>query len=233
MFKMLVAGVLAGFIGAGSLLANDHLYGGLVAGGHIGDYFTSDQLNEIDCGSISIPLYDISKCYMVLNDSINEKAIGNVNNLSLIVSTINDKVNTVTLFKVNQDEVANKDFLAYFFDNNWLGYSAFNFKENIPMSSSIMTLNELDEKRSKLFNSLADSGEDYILDIFLIKSDLLPGNNVNAIDSITSGNNVVKSSAEITEQYNVNLNMFNYRIDIVNYDTQHILYNDYNPGEEE
>lgn len=109
------------------------LYKDYISGEDISKYHKLEELSEVECSALSIPLFDISTCYFVSD----KETLGEEKDLTLYISIINNKINTVHLVKESSEYEIKDNLWNYIYKNGFKNYSILSENEDIPIKEKI------------------------------------------------------------------------------------------------
>jgi hypothetical protein len=201
------------------LLAQDNLYKDYKAGDSVYKHIKNNEIEDrvIDCRELNIPLLELSKCYFIKDN----ENIGEEKEFTVFMSTINDKINTIHLLKVDQKSplFSNVRFWNVMFNSNLKGYSSFNnLKEEFPNTSILQNNLDFKKEQHKIYNNAISLKESFTIDNVLLETKYNFGDNINFTNSIKDESLI--RLVEILDSYDSIDNVWHYRIDITNIPNQ-------------
>lgn len=208
--------------------ANSNLYKNFKAGEEISKYMSSNDLknNEISCDTIALPLSTISKCY-----TISEKeSLAGIKDFELIISTINNKINSIHLFKNENDSSLSRNIIFWntLFESGLKGYSSYNLIENLPMKVILSNKIDFINKQYSNYEIAYNSKNSFTMASVLIETTLKIGEEFDLIKVLSTEPKKLIRTIEILDDYDAETAKWSYRIDIVNLNIQNNLQQEYN-----
>ncbi|MGD9625307.1 MAG: hypothetical protein AB7U51_11680 [Arcobacter sp.] len=201
--------------------ASDTLFKEYKAGENINKFINLKDNKAIDCNKFSIAFPEVSKCYLIRDDY----SIGNEKNFNVVLTTINDKVNEIIFFKLDNLDSLELKYSVWdeLFTESVKGYSINEYGKNILEESKLKDVVDFSFIQDDFYQKMYKIEDSYKIETILIDTEIENNEIFNFINILSKEPNKVSRVFNIIEIYDYEEDAWIYKIQIVNVMNQYNL----------